>query len=62
MTSGRLLRLTHQLQKKGWRVIRIWEHDLLEVQKVSQRVSRELKVPNCVALNRSTSIRFTGFS
>lgn len=37
-------RKTRQLRRAGWRVLRLWEHDLLNVQRCVERIRAALRV------------------
>lgn len=47
----RLVRQT--LRNSGWRVLRIWQHELREPEKVARRVSRSLVLPSAPKRTRS---------
>jgi DNA mismatch endonuclease, patch repair protein len=37
------LRFTAELQQRGYRVLRVWEHEFSDLDKVSRRIAEELK-------------------
>ena len=34
--------VTHRLRKIGWRVVRLWEHQLINLQKTAERIKKAL--------------------
>ncbi len=36
--------VNRELQKLGWRVVRVWEHELKSPQKVAEKIRRTIKI------------------